>query len=97
MTQTEKMTVAEFEQRLQTGEFFLPGTGEISDDPRLQEFLKENPDSAALARDLAYIAKAAADLLQPDHDLEPSDNLWDRILHKMDPALDGANDTKAVE
>ncbi len=72
----EKMTPAEFEQRLP--EFFATGTGKISDDPRFEAFLTEHPDSAALVRDLQYIAAAASDLMNKE-DIEPSDSVWQNI------------------
>ncbi len=81
--QTGKMTLAEFEDRIQSVEFFEAGTGQISDDPRLQEFLRDNPDSAALVRDLQYIAVAAAELLKADHDVEPSDVVWTKIQSEL--------------
>ncbi len=40
------MTPAEFEERLP--EFFATGTGRVSDDPRFQAFLTENPDVRCL-------------------------------------------------
>ena len=86
---TEKMTLAEFEQRLP--EFFATGTGKISDDPRFQAFLTENPDSAALVRDLEYIAAAAGQLLNKD-DVEPSDAVWQNIqdgLKNTPPEAEG--------
>jgi hypothetical protein len=86
--QTGKMTLAEFEERMQSVEFFEPGTGQISDDPRLQEFLRENPDSAALVRDLQYIAVAAAELFKADHDVEPSDLVWKKIQTELGSTLD---------
>jgi hypothetical protein len=77
MTQSsEKMTLAEFEQRLP--EFFATGTGSISDDPRLQAFLLENPDAAALVRDFEAIVEAAKGLFEVD-DAEPSDAVWKNI------------------
>lgn len=80
MENSEKMTLAEFEQRLP--EFFATGTGRISDDPRVQAFLTENPDSAALVRDLEYIAAAASQLLRKD-DIEPSDSVWQNIQNSL--------------
>jgi len=80
----EKMTLAEFEQRLP--EFFATGTGAISDDPRLQAFLEANPDSAALVRDLEYIAAAAGDLLKKE-EVEPSDSVWQNIQNELNAAL----------
>ena len=83
---SDKMTLAEFEQRLP--EFFSTGTGKISDDPRFQAFLLENPDSAALVRDLEYIAAAAGQLLHKEDD-EPSDSVWQNIQSGLkDPASD---------
>jgi hypothetical protein len=79
---TEKMSLSEFEQRLP--EFFATGTGSISDDARLQAFLKENPDSAALVRDLEYIAQAAGDLLNRED--EPSDAVWQNIQNELKSA-----------
>ncbi len=86
--QTGKMTLAEFEDRIQSVEFFEAGTGQISDDPRLQDFLRDNPDSAALVRDLQYIAVAAAELLKTDHDVEPSDLVWKKIQSELSSATD---------
>lgn len=80
---TSKMTLAEFEQRLP--EFFTTGTGKISDDARLQAFLLENPDSAALVRDLEYIGAEARKLLQPE-DVEPSDTVWQNIQNELKAA-----------
>ncbi len=81
MTQiTEKMTLAEFEQRLP--EFFATGTGSISDDPRLQTFLQENPDAAALVRDFESIVEAAKGLFDVG-DTEPSDAVWQNIQNEL--------------
>jgi hypothetical protein len=77
----EKMTPAEFEERLP--EFFATGTGRVSDDSRLQAFLVENPDSAALVRDLEYIAEHARSLFEPANDLEPSDQVWNKIQSQL--------------
>jgi hypothetical protein len=91
MTQnTGKMTFAEFEERLP--EFFATGTGQISDDPRLQAFLKEHPDSAALVRDLESIAAAAKELLEPEID-EPSDDVWRNIQQGLKIESASADDT----
>ena len=86
---TDKMTLAEFEQRLP--EFFSTGAGKMSDDVRFQAFLQENPDSAALVRDLEYIAAAAGDLLNKEED-EPSDSVWRNIQDELNvttPEADG--------
>jgi hypothetical protein len=84
MTQIpEKMTLAEFEQRLP--EFFATGTGSISDDPRLQAFLSENPDAAALVRDFESIVEAAKGLFEVG-DAEPSDAVWQNIQNELKSA-----------
>jgi hypothetical protein len=84
MNQTpEKMTLAEFEQRLP--EFFATGTGSISDDPRLQAFLSENPDAAALVRDFESIVEAAKGLFDVG-DAEPSDTVWQNIQNELKSA-----------
>ena len=88
MTQTtEKMTLAEFEQRLQSTGFFDSETGQISNDLRLQTFLSDNPDSAALVRDLQYIAVAAKSLFDSDVETEPSDNVWTKIQSELKSTL----------
>ncbi len=89
------MTLAEFEQRLP--EFFATGTGSISDDARLQAFLKDNPDSAALVRDLEYIAKAAGDLLSTESDEEPSDLVWQNIESELKTVSGSASDDATSE
>lgn len=73
---TEKMNLQEFEQRLP--EFFATGTGTISDDPRLQAFLLDNPDAAALVRDFEAIVAAAQSMFDVT-DQEPSDAVWQNI------------------
>jgi hypothetical protein len=80
---TEKMTLAEFEQRLP--EFFATGTGSISDDPRLQAFLLEHPDAAALVRDFESIVEAAKGLFDVG-DAEPSDAVWQNIQNELKSA-----------
>jgi hypothetical protein len=75
----DTMTPADFEQYLP--DFFANGDGHVSTDPRLQTFLKNNPDCAALVRDLEAIADQARSLFEP---VEPSDALWDKIKGQMD-------------
>lgn len=75
----ETMTTAEFEQFLP--EFFANANGSVSTDPRLQTFLKNNPDCAALVRDLETIAQHAKSLFEPDY--EPSDAVWNNIQNKL--------------
>lgn len=75
----DTMTPADFEQYLP--EFFANGNGSVSTDPRLQTFLKNNPDCAALVRDLEAIAEHAKSLFEPDY--EPSDTVWSNIQNKL--------------
>lgn len=84
----DTMTPADFEQYLP--EIFANGSGSVSDDPRLQTFLRNNPDCAALVRDLETIATHAKSLFEPDY--EPSDVVWSNIQNKLkqeDPENDG--------
>jgi hypothetical protein len=74
----DTMTPADFEQYLP--EFFANGDGHVSQDPRLQTFLKNNPDCAALVRDLEAIADQARSLFAP---AEPSDSVWNNIQSKL--------------
>src|SRR5579859_7670688 len=93
----EKMTLAEFEQRLP--EFFATGTGSISDDARLQAFLLENPDAAALVRDFEAIVEAARGMFDVE-DAEPSDTVWQNIqsgLQSTASDLDVHPDTLAAK
>ena len=72
------LTPSEFEQHLP--ELFMAG-GKVSEDPRLAEFLRANPDCAALVRDLETIAETARSLFEPVHD--PSDAVWSNIASKL--------------
>lgn len=83
----EAMTAQEFEEHLP--EFFATNQGRISDDPRLQRFLTHNPASAALVRDLEYIAEAARQLLEPVQE-EPSAQVWNNIQNKLKIAASSA-------
>jgi hypothetical protein len=82
----DNLTPAEFENYLP--EFFACGNGSVSTDPRLQKFLRSNPDCAALVRDLETIAETARSLFEPVED--PSDTVWSNIQAKLrdEPALD---------
>jgi hypothetical protein len=75
----DAMTPAEFEQYLP--DLFANSNGRLSTDPRLQFFLKSNPDCAALVRDLETIAEHAKSLFEPTY--EPSDAVWNNIQNKM--------------
>jgi hypothetical protein len=82
----DMMTPADFEKYLP--DFFANGDGHVSTDPRLQKFLKANPDCAALVRDLEIIAEQAKSLFEPSGDgsgpgLEPSDAVWSNIASKL--------------
>jgi hypothetical protein len=74
----DKMTPADFEKYLP--EFFANGDGHVSTDPRLQTFLKNNPDCAALVRDLEAIADQARSLFELT---DPSDSVWTGIQDKL--------------
>jgi hypothetical protein len=74
----DKMTPADFEKYLP--DFFANGDGHVSTDPRLQTFLKNNPDCAALVRDLEAIADQARSLFEPT---DPGDAVWSEIEKKL--------------
>ncbi len=78
----DTMTPADFEKHLP--EFFANGDGHVSTDPRLQTFLANNPDCAALVRDLETIADQARSLFEPDY--EPSEVVWSNIQNKLKEA-----------
>lgn len=75
----DTMTPADFEKYLP--EFFANGDGHVSNDPRLQKFLANNPDCAALVRDLEAIADQARSLF--DLTEQPSDSVWSGIQDKL--------------
>jgi hypothetical protein len=74
----DTMTPADFEKYLP--EIFANGDGRVSTDPRLQTFLKNNPDCAALVRDLEAIADQARSLFEP---ADPGDAVWVGIQNKL--------------
>jgi hypothetical protein len=74
----DTMTPADFEKYLP--DLFATGDGRVSTEPRLQNFLKNNPDCAALVRDLETIAEHAKSLFEP---AEPSEAVWDGIADKL--------------
>jgi hypothetical protein len=76
----DTMTVAQFEEYLP--ELFAAGGGKVSEDPRLAKFLEDNPDCAALVRDLEAIAEHAKSLFEPAN--EPSDALWSKISSQLE-------------
>ena len=78
----------EFEQYLP--DLFANGDGKVSQDPRLQKFLADNPDCAALVSDLETIAETARSLFQPLGD--PSDKVWTNIQSKLDEGLGTEDD-----
>ncbi|WP_263384066.1 hypothetical protein [Granulicella arctica] len=76
----DTMTRADFEKYLP--DFFAASSnGKVSSDPRLQRFLANNPDAAALVSDLEIIAEQARGMFNTVE--EPSEGLWDKIVHKM--------------
>jgi hypothetical protein len=75
----DNMKPEEFENYLP--DLFANGDGKVSQDPRLQKFLGENPDCAALVRDLETIAETARSLFEPVGD--PSDQVWSNIQSKL--------------
>ncbi|NYF79745.1 hypothetical protein [Granulicella arctica] len=76
----DTMTPADFERYLP--DFFAASSnGRVSSDPKLQQFLADNPDCAALVRDLEAIAEAARAILEPVE--EPSDLIWDNLQKKL--------------
>lgn len=77
----DTMTPAQFEQYLP--ELFAGGGGKVSEDPRLARFLSENPDCAALVRDLETIAETARSLFDEPAEHEPSDEVWDKLASKI--------------
>jgi hypothetical protein len=74
----DTMTPADFEKFLP--EIFANGDGRVSTDPRLQTFLRNNPDCAALVRDLEAIADQARSLFEPT---DPGDAVWTGIQSKL--------------
>ena len=75
----DTMRPDEFENYLR--DLFATGDGKVSRDPRLQKFLAENPDCAALVRDLETIAETARNLFEPVED--PSEAVWANIQNKL--------------
>jgi hypothetical protein len=74
----DTMPPGEFEKYLP--DLFATCDGRVSTDPRLQNFLKKNPDCAALVRDLETIAEYAKSLFES---AEPSEAIWDGIADKL--------------
>jgi len=70
----------EFEQYLP--DLFANGSGKVSEDPRLKQFLDNHPDCAALVNDLETIAEHARSLFQAAAD--PSDKVWQNIQNKLE-------------
>ncbi len=77
------LTAEEFLNQLP--ELFAASNGSrISEDPRYADILRENPPAAELVRDLEYIAEQARILLEPEHDIEPSPEIWNKIQSSLD-------------
>ena len=78
----DELTVDQFLEQLP--ELFARSSGErISENPQYAELLKNNPTAAELVRDLEYIAEQARMLLQPEHEIEPSDAVWNKIQNSL--------------
>ncbi len=75
----DNMTATEFQEYLP--ELFEAGGGSISKNPRFANFLKSNPDCAALVSDLEAIAEQAKSLFEPIE--EPSEAVWSNIASKL--------------
>ena len=91
----DSMKPEEFENYLP--DLFATVDGKVSQDPRLQKFLAENPDCAALVRDLETIAETARSLFEPVGD--PSDKVWSNIQTKLreESALASEDDEDEVK
>lgn len=77
----DTMTRSDFETYLP--DFFAASSnGKVSSDPKLQKFLSENPDCAALVRDLETIAETARGLFDVETS-EPSDHVWEDLQKKL--------------
>lgn len=75
------MTPADFERYLP--DFFASSSdGKVSSDPKLQKFLSENPNCAALVHDLEQIAAAARSMFDVSAS-DPSDQVWDKLQRKI--------------
>lgn len=76
----DNLTPAKFEESLP--DLFTATEGKLSEDPRLADFFKANPDCAALVRDFETIAETAKSMFsEPAHD--PSDEVWKKIVQGM--------------
>jgi hypothetical protein len=89
----DTMTPADFEKYLP--DFFANGDGHVSTDPRLQKFLNNNPDCAALVRDLEAIADQARSLF--DLTEQPSDAVWTGIQDKLKHQLPDDDDLPVAQ
>lgn len=88
----DNLTPAQFEEVLP--DLFAAGSGKVSEDPRLQKFLGEHPEAAALVRDLETIAEHAKSLFEPTH--EPSGDVWENIQRELN-AEPRENNGEAVD
>jgi hypothetical protein len=95
----DTMRPEEFENYLP--DLFATGDGKVSQDPRLQKFLSQNPDCAALVQDLETIAEHARSLFEPVGD--PSDQVWSNIQNKLreesafSPADEDEDEVKEID
>lgn len=63
--------------------FAKSGGARVSEDPRYKVILANNPTAAELVRDLEYIAEQARMLLEPEHEIEPSEQVWSKIQNSI--------------
>lgn len=77
----DTMTQADFEEYLP--DFFAASSnGKVSSDPKLQKFLSQHPNCAALVSDLETIAETARGLFDVEAS-EPSDHVWEDLQKKL--------------
>jgi hypothetical protein len=81
MNQISPISCAEFQDKLP--DLFASGNGGVPEDPTLQNHLDTCDNCSTLVRDLQYIADQARMLMMPDEDT-PSDNVWSKIVDKME-------------
>ena len=77
----ETMTPADFERYL-PDIFAASSNGKVSNDPKLQKFLSQNPDCAALVSDFETIFATVKEMFAADT-AEPSDVVWDELQVKL--------------
>ncbi len=81
MNQISPISCAEFQDKLP--DLFASGNGDVPEDLTLQNHLDTCENWSALVGDLQYIADQARMLLVPAEDT-PSDEVWSKIVNKME-------------